>query len=119
MSFTRSMRLSSFERCRCVRRGRPSCRSDRGGPACPSRGGLAVEARDTLGLHPARRTVVVFGGSQGALRLDRAVAGAIRRPELRERGDLQLLVLAGPAHLDVFSDPDVEPTALIVRVLPF
>jgi UDP-N-acetylglucosamine--N-acetylmuramyl-(pentapeptide) pyrophosphoryl-undecaprenol N-acetylglucosamine transferase len=80
---------------------------------------LAVEARETLGLEPGRRTVVVFGGSQGALRLDRAVADSIRRPELHGRGDLQLLVLAGPAHVDVFPGSDVEHGALLVRVLPF
>jgi UDP-N-acetylglucosamine--N-acetylmuramyl-(pentapeptide) pyrophosphoryl-undecaprenol N-acetylglucosamine transferase len=80
---------------------------------------LAVEARQTLGLEPGRRTVVVFGGSQGALYLDRAVAGAIQQPELRDRRDLQLVVLAGPTHLDVVPSTDMDATGLLVRVLPF
>lgn len=58
---------------------------------------LAGMAYDELGLEPGLRTLVVFGGSQGALRLNTAAAQAI--PSLLERlGDLQVLLLTGPAH---------------------
>ena len=81
------------------------------------RGALTTEARVAFGLEPDRRTVLVTGGSQGALHLDRAVAGAL--PILRDRGDLQLLVSTGPAHLVTVTDA-VDPHArLLVRAWPF
>lgn len=64
-----------------------------------ARAELALVAARELGLEPARRTVLVFGGSQGALHLNRATVGACRL--LRGRSDLQVILLAGPAHLDV------------------
>src|ERR671918_323988 len=42
------------------------------------RAGLAEEARSVLGLEPDRRTAVFLGGSQGALRLDRAAVELCR-----------------------------------------
>ncbi len=57
---------------------------------------LAGRAIDELDLEPARRTVVVFGGSQGALHVNTAAVDAIGR--LREREDLQVLLLAGATH---------------------
>lgn len=58
---------------------------------------LAATARAELGLEPGRRTLVVFGGSQGALRLNTVAAQAI--PELLEElPDLQVLLLTGPSH---------------------
>ncbi|MBI3647855.1 MAG: UDP-N-acetylmuramate--L-alanine ligase [Actinobacteria bacterium] len=52
-----------------------------------SRDALAKEAWEELELEPGRSTIVVIGGSQGALSLDRAVAGAV--PLLAGRADLQ------------------------------
>ncbi len=49
-----------------------------------------------LGLEPGRRTVMVTGGSQGALHLDQVVAAAM--PSFAERGDLQLLIVTGPGR---------------------
>ncbi len=49
-----------------------------------------------LGLEPERRTVMVTGGSQGALHLDQVVAAAL--PSFAERGDLQLLIVTGPGR---------------------
>jgi UDP-N-acetylglucosamine--N-acetylmuramyl-(pentapeptide) pyrophosphoryl-undecaprenol N-acetylglucosamine transferase len=57
---------------------------------------LAAEGRRALGLEEGRRTVVVFGGSQGALRLNQAAVGAVGL--LGSREDLQLLLITGPAH---------------------
>ena len=78
---------------------------------------LAKEAVDELGLDPERRTVVVFGGSQGARRIDRAAAEAVR--ELRDRGDLQLVILTGPAHLELVRDALPRGMDLVVRVDAF
>ena len=59
---------------------------------------LAAEARRELGLKDGPRTVAIFGGSQGALHLNRAAVEAARL--LAGRDDLQLLLITGPAHLD-------------------
>jgi UDP-N-acetylglucosamine--N-acetylmuramyl-(pentapeptide) pyrophosphoryl-undecaprenol N-acetylglucosamine transferase len=78
---------------------------------------LAAEARTVFDLEPGRTTVCVFGGSQGARQLDRLIAAAT--DHLAERGDLQLLILAGPANLELLS-PAVDPARpLRVRVLGF
>ena len=61
---------------------------------------LIAEAGTVLGLDPARRTVMVTGGSQGALHLDQVVAAAL--PVFVERSDLQLLVVAGPGREGAF-----------------
>ncbi len=60
--------------------------------------GLDVEARrpsaiEELGLRPDRRTVLVFGGSQGARSLNRAVVDSYRR--WREPEKIQILHAAG------------------------
>jgi UDP-N-acetylglucosamine--N-acetylmuramyl-(pentapeptide) pyrophosphoryl-undecaprenol N-acetylglucosamine transferase len=54
------------------------------------------EARAALGLEPGRRTLLVMGGSLGAARLNDAAAGLARR--WRDRGDLQMVVAAGPGR---------------------
>jgi UDP-N-acetylglucosamine--N-acetylmuramyl-(pentapeptide) pyrophosphoryl-undecaprenol N-acetylglucosamine transferase len=62
------------------------------------REGLAKEGRELLELENGRRTVVVFGGSQGAIHIDRATVGAARL--LSRRADIQILLITGPAHLE-------------------
>jgi UDP-N-acetylglucosamine--N-acetylmuramyl-(pentapeptide) pyrophosphoryl-undecaprenol N-acetylglucosamine transferase len=57
---------------------------------------LRAQAHRRLELDPARRTVVAFGGSQGARKLNRATVEACR--VLADRGDLQVVLLTGPAH---------------------
>jgi UDP-N-acetylglucosamine--N-acetylmuramyl-(pentapeptide) pyrophosphoryl-undecaprenol N-acetylglucosamine transferase len=78
---------------------------------------LRVEARAAFDLEPGRTTVLVVGGSQGALRLDQVVAATL--PALAARADLQLLVSTGPAHLDVVAEAIDPAAALIVRAVPF
>ena len=56
---------------------------------------LRKEAVAELELDEDRRTVVVFGGSQGALHVNRSVVEAIGRLDV---SDLQVLLLTGPAH---------------------
>jgi UDP-N-acetylglucosamine--N-acetylmuramyl-(pentapeptide) pyrophosphoryl-undecaprenol N-acetylglucosamine transferase len=75
------------------------------------------EAFDAFELRADRATVSVFGGSQGALHLDRLVAAAIE--PLCGRADLQLLVATGPGR-----EGELEPAAsrsgdLLVRVVGF
>ena len=68
-------------------------------------------------LEDARRTVSVFGGSQGALALDRTVAAAI--VDLRDRDDLQMLVATGPSHVEEVAPAARESGDLLVRVVGF
>ena len=56
---------------------------------------LRKEAMSELELDEDRRTVVVFGGSQGALHVNRSVAESIGR---LDRDDLQMVLLTGRAH---------------------
>lgn len=81
------------------------------------RDALADAARTELGLEADRRTVVVFGGSQGALRLNRAAVelGAL----LSGREDLQLLLLTGPRDHDEVVRRLPRPRQLVVRTVPF
>jgi UDP-N-acetylglucosamine--N-acetylmuramyl-(pentapeptide) pyrophosphoryl-undecaprenol N-acetylglucosamine transferase len=59
---------------------------------------LAKEANEVLELEDGRRTIVIFGGSQGALHIDRAAVGACSL--LQTRADLQVVLITGPAHLE-------------------
>ena len=78
---------------------------------------LATEAVAELGLEPERRTVVVLGGSQGALRVNTAAVDAAR--SLRDRGDIQLLVLTGTAHEASVRDAILDTGRLLVRARAF
>jgi UDP-N-acetylglucosamine--N-acetylmuramyl-(pentapeptide) pyrophosphoryl-undecaprenol N-acetylglucosamine transferase len=77
---------------------------------------LASVARREFDFTADRRTVVAFGGSQGALHVNRALVDALAR---MGRDDVQVLVLTGPAHADgvraALSSVDGPP----VRVLGF
>lgn len=78
---------------------------------------LRSEAFDVLGLDPLRRTIVVFGGSQGALHVDTVAAEACER--MAGRADLQVLLLTGRAHLDRVASSLEREMTLKVEVLPF
>lgn len=82
-----------------------------------AREALASAAFGELDLDSSRRTALIFGGSQGALRIDHAVIGAMEL--LRDRADLQLLVLTGPAHLADVAAAARRMPALLVRAIPF
>jgi UDP-N-acetylglucosamine--N-acetylmuramyl-(pentapeptide) pyrophosphoryl-undecaprenol N-acetylglucosamine transferase len=78
---------------------------------------LRAEACEAFGLAPDRTTVFVFGGSQGALHLDQVIAESM--PALADRGDLQLLVSAGPGR-EAEVTRAVDPAAAVrVAVVPF
>lgn len=82
-----------------------------------ARDALASAALRELDLDAARRTVLVFGGSQGALRIDRAVTGAMEL--LRDRADLQLIVLTGAAHLAEVAAAARRMPQPLVKAIPF
>ena len=72
---------------------------------------LREEGRGAFGLDPGRPTLLVTGGSQGARRLNEAVAAA--RPALAAAG-VQVLHVAGPqGRVDVAPEPG-EPAYVVV-----
>jgi UDP-N-acetylglucosamine--N-acetylmuramyl-(pentapeptide) pyrophosphoryl-undecaprenol N-acetylglucosamine transferase len=77
---------------------------------------LADEARAMFDLEPGRTTVLVTGGSQGALHLDRTIAGAI--PLLASRTDLQLLIQTGVGKETVVAEAADADANLVVRIFP-
>jgi UDP-N-acetylglucosamine--N-acetylmuramyl-(pentapeptide) pyrophosphoryl-undecaprenol N-acetylglucosamine transferase len=85
--------------------------------AVTDRAAIAAEGREALDLRAERTTVLVTGGSQGALHLDRTIASAIAL--LAGRSDLQLLVLTGAANASVLSEGAEVEMDLVVRSVPF
>ena len=83
----------------------------------PRRDELAAEARAAFGFAEDRTTVMVFGGSQGALHLDETIAESFRY--LGPRADLQLLVLTGADHEQVVAGPAQADMPLRVHVCRF
>jgi UDP-N-acetylglucosamine--N-acetylmuramyl-(pentapeptide) pyrophosphoryl-undecaprenol N-acetylglucosamine transferase len=67
-------------------------------------------ARKSWGLQPLTRTLLVFGGSQGARRINEAVAGAV---ELLQQAGVQVLHAAGPDN-PVTGDPTGDPPYIVV-----
>ena len=77
---------------------------------------LAKEARRAFDLEDERRTVVVFGGSQGALHLNRSVVDAIGR---LDADDLQVLLLTGAAHEATVRAVLSPQVGVVARVVGF
>jgi UDP-N-acetylglucosamine--N-acetylmuramyl-(pentapeptide) pyrophosphoryl-undecaprenol N-acetylglucosamine transferase len=82
-----------------------------GNPIRPPVPGSRDAAHRAFGLDPARRTLLVFGGSQGAHVLNRAVDEALVRGLL---GDLNLLWGTGTAHASGFARRE-RPGRVVVR----
>jgi UDP-N-acetylglucosamine--N-acetylmuramyl-(pentapeptide) pyrophosphoryl-undecaprenol N-acetylglucosamine transferase len=79
---------------------------------------LAKEGREELELEETRRTVVIFGGSQGALHIDRAAIGACHL--LADRADLQVVLITGGAHLETIRRAAPPPSGgIIVRLVGY
>ncbi len=88
----------------------------------PLRAGFRVsidrkEAYGHFDLEPARRTLVVLGGSQGAAALNQAVRDAL--PLLAGRDDLQLVHGVGREKYGDFVAGLVEPEGVLYRPYPF
>jgi UDP-N-acetylglucosamine--N-acetylmuramyl-(pentapeptide) pyrophosphoryl-undecaprenol N-acetylglucosamine transferase len=80
------------------------------------RNALRAEALESFGLSPDLSTVLIFGGSLGAARLNEAAIALAARWSARE--DRQMIVVAGTRH-DADVRARIEPGKLTVRVLPF
>lgn len=82
-----------------------------GNPIVPPRGAPArAAARDALGIAPAARVVFVFGGSQGARRLNAVVA------ELADAGrwnDVTLCWATGPSQWETYGRYAAPPHRLV------
>lgn len=83
-----------------------------------SRDEKRAQALQRFDLQPERRTLLVFGGSQGARRVNRAAAGLA---ELwRDRDDLQVLHITGKAAFEEVREAAGAPgSRLIYRVVGF
>lgn len=70
-------------------------------------------------LDPDRKTLLVFGGSQGARRINSAAAGLAEA--WRDRADLQILHLTGRVNLEAVREQvaRAEGSALIYRTLDY
>jgi UDP-N-acetylglucosamine--N-acetylmuramyl-(pentapeptide) pyrophosphoryl-undecaprenol N-acetylglucosamine transferase len=78
---------------------------------------LAAEARGLFDLDQRRTTVLVTGGSLGALHVNEVVVGAVE--QLGARSDLQLLVLTGRAHAATVADAIPGLREPVVRAIPY
>jgi UDP-N-acetylglucosamine--N-acetylmuramyl-(pentapeptide) pyrophosphoryl-undecaprenol N-acetylglucosamine transferase len=95
-----------------------------GNPVSPELAVLDVSAErkrgwERFGLDPTRKTVLVFGGSQGATRLNEAAGGLA---ELWAGDlDLQVLHIVGKSSREMDASPkdEVRSSRLIYRTVPF
>ncbi|MPZ68218.1 MAG: undecaprenyldiphospho-muramoylpentapeptide beta-N-acetylglucosaminyltransferase [Actinobacteria bacterium] len=81
-------------------------------------GSERARALETYSLEDGRRTLLVFGGSQGALRINDAAAGLAAL--WKDRSDLQVLHITGAAHgTSVRAAVGDDTGALIYRQVDF
>lgn len=72
----------------------------------------------TFDLDPERQTLLVFGGSLGAKRINLAASGL--RTLWAKRNDLQILHISGRAQFEALRDaPAGPPGSLIYRLVPY
>jgi len=85
------------------------------------RGRLRVEAREFFGLVPERRTLFVFGGSQGARHINQAVVAATKH--WADPKNLQVLHACGRRDEEMvraaWAAAETDSNGLLVRVVPF
>lgn len=79
------------------------------------RGALRAEARAHFGLDADRTTLLVFGGSQGAQRINEAMAAAA--PTILAAG-VQVLHAAGPGNVVAVARAPEDPPYVVVPYLP-
>lgn len=78
---------------------------------------LAAKARSQFDLHEGRRTILVSGGSQGAVRLNAAALELCRL--MGERDDVQVLLVTGPRNHDAVLARLPTSGSLLLRAVPF
>jgi UDP-N-acetylglucosamine--N-acetylmuramyl-(pentapeptide) pyrophosphoryl-undecaprenol N-acetylglucosamine transferase len=82
-----------------------------GNPIRPPVPGARAAAIQELGLDPARATLLVFGGSQGARALNEAVAGALTARSLHA---INVVWGTGTSHVERYA-PLAQPGRVVVR----
>ncbi len=75
----------------------------------------ADEAIETFGLEKGRRTLLVFGGSQGAQAVNEALWAIL--PALAGRADIQVLHMTGRKNFDLQERSEAEAVATAGRLL--
>jgi UDP-N-acetylglucosamine--N-acetylmuramyl-(pentapeptide) pyrophosphoryl-undecaprenol N-acetylglucosamine transferase len=93
-----------------------------GNPVAPEFAGFSREdhrssALELFDLDPQRKTLLVFGGSQGARRINEAAAGL--PDKWTERTDLQILHIAGRSAFAELPDRETGAGGCIYRVVEF
>ena len=94
-----------------------------GNPVLPElvtadREAVRVSGYNSFGLDPARRTLLVFGGSLGAQRVNEAAAGLAEA--WADRADLQVLHITGRSQYDSVAATVGETSGpLIYKVVPY
>ena len=94
-----------------------------GNPVAPELAGFSREdkrpsALEHFGLDPRRKTLLVFGGSQGARRVNEAAAGLPQ--QWSDRADLQILHIAGRSAYPGLRDREqLSGEGCIYRVVDF
>jgi UDP-N-acetylglucosamine--N-acetylmuramyl-(pentapeptide) pyrophosphoryl-undecaprenol N-acetylglucosamine transferase len=91
-----------------------------GNPVLPEiahldRNARRAEALARFDLKPGRRTLLVFGGSQGARTINRAAVGLSER--WKGRTDRQVLHIAGPGEFEVFQARVASGGELVYRIM--
>jgi UDP-N-acetylglucosamine--N-acetylmuramyl-(pentapeptide) pyrophosphoryl-undecaprenol N-acetylglucosamine transferase len=93
-----------------------------GNPVLPEIAHLDLERRRPpalarFELEPARRTLLVFGGSQGARRLNQAAGGLAER--WKQRPDRQVLHIVGPADFATFKATVADDRSMPYRIVDY
>jgi UDP-N-acetylglucosamine--N-acetylmuramyl-(pentapeptide) pyrophosphoryl-undecaprenol N-acetylglucosamine transferase len=78
---------------------------------------LGKEARAALGLEEGRKTILLLGGSQGAVRLNRLAVDLCGL--LGHRSDLQMILLTGPRQYEQIRRDLPHPAGMLVSAHPF
>ena len=84
--------------------------------AYPDRARERERGLERFGLDPGRRTLIVFGGSLGARRINEAATGLAT--EWSERDDRQIVHILGRRSEET-AGPDTAAGALVYRRIPF
>jgi UDP-N-acetylglucosamine--N-acetylmuramyl-(pentapeptide) pyrophosphoryl-undecaprenol N-acetylglucosamine transferase len=85
--------------------------------AASRRDEMAALAMEQLQLEEGRTTLLVFGGSQGAVRLNRATIEL--SSILADRDDLQVILVSGPRNSDELAREIKGKSRVLLRVVPF
>lgn len=79
------------------------------------------DGHKAFGLEPGRRTVLIFGGSQGAMAINTASAGLL--PLMRHRADLNIFHITGENDnkrvTELINGQRKDPDTIVYRTVPY